>query len=309
MFYVLLLTKNNGMKISEFLEQPFYYFNDKRSKWIYIVSAVVFSHVFLLFFQPYGISEEMSNPANPTFHKFLFFFSIAISTFLALGLSQFILRQVFDYQKVNNKKYLYWVLFEALLLLAINFGLSFIIPDLGNDFEQELNIWFQLKMYPKVLMILLFPFLGSVVYVAITQMQSELQQRDDELSAFKKRFKNSNVQKQVVFYDENNQPDLKLSLEEILYLESSNQYVVVYYNKLDQVKKHIIRNRLKNIIAQTEDLPIEQCHRSYAVNVFKINNLNRDNGKLFLTIQSSNSKIKIPVSKSFSEQIKQEFKA
>lgn len=297
------------MRITEFLEQPFDYFNDAKSKWIYIISAVVFSHFFLIIFQPYGISEEMSNPENPTLHKFLFFFSIAVSTFTALSLSQFFLRQIFDYQNVINRKYIFWLLFEALVLQIINFGMSFIIPDLGNDFEEELNVWFQLKMYPKLLMILIFPFMGSVVYLAITKMQSELQQRDDELSAFKKRFKNSNVQKQVVFYDENNQPDLKLSLEEILYLESSNQYVVVYYNKLDQVKKHIIRNRLKNIIAQTEDLPIEQCHRSYAVNVFKINNLNRDNGKLFLTIQSSNSKIKIPVSKSFSEQIKQEFKA
>lgn len=297
------------MKISEFLEQPFYYFNDKRSKWIYIVSAVVFSHVFLLFFQPYGISEEMSNPANPTFHKFLFFFSIAISTFLALSLSQFFLRQVFDYQKVNNKKYLYWVLFEALLLLAINFGLSFIIPDLGNDFEQELNIWFQLKMYPKVLMILLFPFLGSVVYVAITQMQSEIQQLDHQLKNFKERFTKLDSTKQVVFYDENNQPDLKLNLEDILYLESSNQYVLVYYGKSDDVKKYIIRNRLKHILLQTEDLPIEQCHRSFAVNLLKVNSMKKFNGKLFLIIEASDSKVKIPVSKSFSEAIKKAFEA
>ena len=297
------------MKISEFLEQPFYYFNDKRSKWIYIVSAVVFSHVFLIFFQPYGISEEMSNPANPTFHKFLFFFSIAISTFLALSLSQFFLRQVFDYQKVNNKKYLYWVLFEALLLLAINFGLSFIIPDLGNDFEQELNIWFQLKMYPKVLMILLFPFLGSVVYVAITQMQSEIQQLDHQLKNFKERFTKLDSTKQVVFYDENNQPDLKLNLEDILYLESSNQYVLVYYGKSDDVKKYIIRNRLKHILLQTEDLPIEQCHRSFAVNLLKVNSMKKFNGKLFLIIEASDSKVKIPVSKSFSEAIKKAFEA
>lgn len=297
------------MKISEFLEQPFFYFNDKRSKWIYIVSAVVFSHVFLLFFQPYGISEEMSNPANPTFHKFLFFFSIAISTFLALGLSQFFLRQVFDYQKVNNKKYLYWLLFEALLLLAINFGLSFIIPDLGNDFEQELNIWFQLKMYPKVLMILLFPFLGSVVYVAITQMQSEIQQLDHQLKNFKERFTRLDNTKQVVFYDENNHLDLKLNLEDILYLESSNQYVLVYYGKSDDVKKHIIRNRLKHILLQTEDLPIYQCHRSFAVNLLKVNSMKKISGKLFLIIETSDSKVKIPVSKSFSQAIKNAFEA
>ncbi|MBR9847663.1 MAG: hypothetical protein GYB35_16890, partial [Algicola sp.] len=155
------------MQIREYLKEPFDYFDDKKSKWLYILSAIVFSHLFLIIFQPYGISEEMSNPVNSTLNKFLFFFSIALSTFLALTLSQFFFRQLFGFQNIKIKKYIFWLLIEALILLFINFGMSFIIPDLGNDFEQELNIWFQVKMYPKLLLILIFPFFGTVIYIAI----------------------------------------------------------------------------------------------------------------------------------------------
>jgi len=294
------------MQIREYLKEPFDYFDDKKSKWLYILSAIVFSHLFLIIFQPYGISEEMSNPVNSTLNKFLFFFSIALSTFLALTLSQFFFRQLFGFQNIKIKKYIFWLLIEALILLFINFGMSFIIPDLGNDFEQELNIWFQVKMYPKLLLILIFPFFGTVIYIAIKRLQSEVKELDQQLLTFKYKYDKTKQKDTLNLLDENNQLDIALSINEIVYIESSNQYVVVNFIKNNTIKKHIVRNRLKHILSQTENLPIKQCHRSFAVNLIHVKHLTRKNGKAFLVLNTNFDGIKIPVSNSFLEAIKKD---
>ncbi|MCB0469995.1 MAG: hypothetical protein KDC51_05255, partial [Flavobacteriaceae bacterium] len=96
------------MNIGIFLKQPFDYLDTPQIKWFYILGSTTFAIVFLLLFQPYGISKEMINPMNSSLNKFLFFASVAFSTILGLSLSQFFLRQLFDFEFVNNKKYMYW---------------------------------------------------------------------------------------------------------------------------------------------------------------------------------------------------------
>ncbi|MFV0541798.1 MAG: LytTR family DNA-binding domain-containing protein [Aestuariibaculum sp.] len=294
------------MQIHEFLKEPFDYFNTNKNKWLYVIATVCFALLFLSLFQPYGIAGEIENPQNPLFHKFLFFFSIAVSSFIALSVSQFLLRNILGYQNVSVKKYMFWLLFEAFILLFVNFGMSFIIPDLGNDFEQELSLWFQLKMYPKVLMVLLFPFMGSIVYIAIKRMYSEIKELGHQLQEYKHQYESFYKLENILFLDENNQPDITLPVKNVLYIESSNQYVLIHYKNNGTFKKHIIRNRLKHIVGQTALLPIKQCHRSFAVNLIHVKYLVRKSGKPFLVIDAIAETIKIPVSNSFLEAIRKE---
>ncbi|MBR9756905.1 MAG: LytTR family transcriptional regulator [Algicola sp.] len=293
------------MQIRQYLKLPFNYLDAPKNRWLYIVSTIVFAQLFLLIFQPYGLAAEIESPDNPLLHKFLFFFSIALSTFIALSLSQFYFRKVFDIQGVSVEKYVVWLLFEALVLLLVNFGMSFIVPDLGNDFEKELNLWFQLKMYPKLLMILIFPFLGSVIYVAIKRLQTEVKDLDEQLLIFKHKYHNTQQQDTLNLLDENKQLELALPVNQLLYVESSNQYVVVHFIKNNTLKKHIVRNRLKHVLEQTNGMPIKQSHRSFAVNLIHVKHLVRKNGKTFLALNASPDDVNIPVSKSFLERIKE----
>lgn len=292
------------MLIKDFLEQPFDYFDTTKTKWIYILSSASFAMVFLVLFQPYGISQEMENPVNPLINKALFFISIGFSTILALSFSQFIGRQIFTFNKVSNKHYSLWFLIEALILLLVNFGLSFIVPDLGDDFEKELNFGFQLKMYPRVLLILLFPFFGTIIYVLITRLNSEIQDLGQQLKNYSYKYKESTQQEFLNILDENGQEDFKLRVSDFLYAEASNQYILVYYTKGEDVKKHIIRTRLKSFLNESQELPIKQCHRSYAVNLINIEHLSRIKGKDFLILKSKSELLKVPISNSYLNEIK-----
>ena len=295
------------MNIGIFLKQPFDYLDTPQIKWFYILGSTTFAIVFLLLFQPYGISKEMINPMNSSLNKFLFFASVAFSTILGLSLSQFFLRQLFDFEFVNNKKYMYWIVIEALVLTLINFGISFIVPDLGNNFEKELHLTFQLKMFVRIFLVLLFPFVGTVLYVSIKKLSNEIQELDVQLKQYKSVYKSSNHEQVLNILDENENVDLKISINNFLYAESSNQYILVHYLKQREVRRHIVRNRLKKFVIQSNDFPIMQCHRSYAINLLNVDYLTKKNGKEYLVIKTQNSTQHIPVSNSFLEKIQQAF--
>ena len=295
------------MNIGIFLKQPFDYLDTPQIKWFYILGSTTFAIVFLLLFQPYGISKEMINPMNSSLNKFLFFASVAFSTILGLSLSQFFLRQLFDFEFVNNKKYMYWIVIEALVLTLINFGISFIVPDLGNNFEKELHLTFQLKMFVKIFLVLLFPFVGTVLYVSIKKLSNEIQELDVQLKQYKSVYKSSNHEQMLNILDENENVDLKISINNFLYAESSNQYILVHYLKQGEVRRHIVRNRLKKFVIQSNDFPIMQCHRSYAINLLNVDYLTKKNGKEYLVVKTQNSTQHIPVSNSFLEKIQQPF--
>ena len=295
------------MNINIFLKQPFDYLDTPQIKWFYILGSTTFAIVFLLLFQPYGISKEMINPMNSSLNKFLFFASVAFSTILGLSLSQFFLRQLFDFEFVNNQKYIYWIVIEALVLTLINFGISFIVPDLGNNFEKELHLTFQLKMFVKIFLVLLFPFVGTVLYVSIKKLSNEIQELDVQLKQYKSVYKSSNHEQVLNILDENENVDLKISINNFLYAESSNQYILVHYLKQGEVRRHIVRNRLKKFVIQSNDFPIMQCHRSYAINLLNVDYLTKKNGKEYLVIKTQNSTQHIPVSNSFLEKIQQAF--
>ena len=295
------------MNINIFLKQPFDYLDTPQIKWFYILGSTTFAIVFLLLFQPYGISKEMINPMNSSLNKFLFFASVAFSTILGLSLSQFFLRQLFDFEFVNNQKYIYWIVIEALVLTLINFGISFIVPDLGNNFEKELHLTFQLKMFVKIFLVLLFPFVGTVLYVSIKKLSNEIQELDVQLKQYKSAYKSSNHEQMLNILDENENVDLKISINNFLYAESSNQYILVHYLKQGEVRRHIVRNRLKKFVIQSNDFPIMQCHRSYAINLLNVDYLTKKNGKEYLVVKTQNSTQHIPVSNSFLEKIQQAF--
>lgn len=270
------------------------------------MASAIFAHLFLILFQPYGIHEEMANPSNPLLNKFLFFLSIAVTAVLGLSLSQFLLRPVLNFNEVAIKKYLFWFLFEAFILTIISFGLSFIIPDLGNDdFEKEIDVAFQLNNYFRALVVLLFPFVGTIIFIVIKELNSEVKELTHQMTTYRLKFKNTDASKTMDFKDENGQLEITIPLRQILFLESNNQYVMIYFLKGSTFKKHIIRNRLKNLLAETNDLPIKQCHRSFAVNLLQLKHVIRSNNKEFVVFKE-NDELKVPISKSFSEEMKQE---
>ncbi|GGZ89396.1 LytTR family DNA-binding domain-containing protein [Algibacter mikhailovii] len=286
------------MKIRTFLNQSFDFLSSAKNKWRYISISTGFVLVFLLLFQPYGLSEEVSSPVNPIINIILFFASIVLNTFVTLSVTQFYGRKLLQFENVTYQRYMLWFFIETLALTLVNFALSFIIPDLGNDFEEELNFGFQLKVYFKTMVVLLFPFMATIAFILIKNLNDEILELGDQLKNYQSTFRDKQKSELLEIKDENDNIDFSLALINFLYVEASNQYILIHYLKDGCVKKHITRNRMKSFLNQTQNLPITQCHRSYAVNLLNVNHKAKIKGKDYL-VNATIDALKVPISKSY----------
>lgn len=94
-----------------------------------------------------------------------------------------------------------------------------------------------------------------------------------------------------------NNTEVIISTEDVLCIQSMENYCTLYFLDNNQVKKRLLRISLSNILQQTETDLIKKCHRSYIVNLEKVKNIkgNAQGYKLILQELDFN----IPVSRSF----------
>ena len=103
------------------------------------------------------------------------------------------------------------------------------------------------------------------------------------------------AQKQIIIGD-NESDAIELNQDDLIFIQSSDNYCIVHYLDDNQVLTHLIRTTLKNVETQLSDFTnIKRCHRSYMVNSQKIVKIT-GNARAY-SIHFSMIDAKIPVSR------------
>jgi hypothetical protein len=105
--------------------------------------------------------------------------------------------------------------------------------------------------------------------------------------------------KKIEIKGEGNYEGLRLQLNEVICIQSSDNYIEVFYLSGNSLKKTLIRNKLSVIDEAFPELL--RAHRSYLVNPFHFTRWKTENGKLFLCLIND---IEVPVSKTNQKAIK-----
>lgn len=98
----------------------------------------------------------------------------------------------------------------------------------------------------------------------------------------------------------NKKQNIQMSLQELLFIEAMQNYVLVYAFKEGELEKQIIRNTISQLENSLPEIHFYRCHRSYLVNLNQIHEVegNAQGLKLFfrqtadLSIPVSRNKIK-----------------
>lgn len=98
---------------------------------------------------------------------------------------------------------------------------------------------------------------------------------------------------------EGNYEGLRLNLNDLISIQSSDNYIEVFYLSGNDLKKTLIRNKLSVIDAEFEELL--RTHRSYLINPFHYQQWKTENGKHFLIL---NHGIEVPISKTYLDAVK-----
>lgn len=120
--------------------------------------------------------------------------------------------------------------------------------------------------------------------------------------AFGKYFEKQVEDQKIEIKGEGNFEGIRLHLNDLISIQSSDNYIEVLYLSGNELKKTLIRNKL-SVIDQTFDKLI-RTHRSYLVNPYHFQQWKTEKGKHFLIL---NHAIEIPISKTYLSSIKQRF--
>jgi len=108
------------------------------------------------------------------------------------------------------------------------------------------------------------------------------------------------------FYDERGEMKLSVKSENLFYIETADNYVQVHYQNLGKMQVLMIRNSMKNIEWRFQNTKLVRCHRSYLVNLQKVQMLRRVEGDVLLDF--NDEKIApLPVSKAYVNQVMKYF--
>lgn len=262
---------------------------DKRYLFGSVVFIMTFSFLFMAIYAPFSNTAwfDLSNEMD---------FGMTVAFYIVAVAIMFISKMVMNF--MQNKitftytKYIAWIVAEVIIvsLFYTHFTLSF-LPDAGY------NVWTILgKAMGCILLIVAIPYTILTLYAAYRAKTEELEMLQYEFSL--------QNEPQVAYpslvnlYDYNGALKLTINSDSLYYMESQDNYVKIHYENQGKLMSYMLRCRTKAVEEALAETSMVRCHRSYMVNVMKINHI-RKGGKARYIVLSSDTIKPIPVSKSY----------
>lgn len=262
------------------------YINDKGNIIRLIVLTALFALVFINIYKPFSSSFWY----NVSEFTFFVYSSLIILT----GILVVVISRIIMYYRTRNHElllgeYLLWVFLE-LFFMALFYTIytSYLNPDRGYlDVFRESLI--------NTALIIILPYSAIHLYFSYKN-QSNL------LEKIKQHEQNESIHGIYAFFDEKGELKLSVAADNLLYIESADNYVKIWYMNKGKVTHYMLRNTMKAIDKQYAGTPLRRCHRSYIVNFDKIQVMRRQKNEVYAEFDLENIP-DVPVSKIYAEQI------
>lgn len=262
---------------------------DKQYLYGSVLFILTFSFVFMAVYTPFSYTAWFS---LTDMRHLLLTAIFYVGALLIMWASKHIMYRVQDRVRFTFAKYTAWLLAEVVVisLFYTIFTSVFISP-----FEQTSWVLL-LKAVWCVLMIMAIPYTIQTLYAAYKAKTEELQMLQYEMSLGGEQ--TVTYPSLINLYDYNGTLKLTINADSLYYMESQDNYVKIFYINNGKLLSYMLRCRTKAIEENLAGTSMVRCHRSYMVNVMKINNI-RKKGKARYVILDNGDIKPIPVSKSY----------
>ncbi|ROI02112.1 LytTR family transcriptional regulator [Chryseobacterium sp. G0240] len=248
------------------------------------LAAGVGVYLFLITLQPFG-TESFHHP-----YKYLLLFPYSIifgSAFFTANLVALLW----------NNWNIGLELFKVSIALILGSALSYFYNSLCiSHVELSLDNYFYMLLYSLAIGIPVAAIYILSRYIYLKNTHEHLA-RDISRQLIDK--KTETCHKQLIISAGNTK--IIINESDFLCAQSMENYCSIYFSEDGMIKKHLLRISLSSLLQQIETSGIKKCHRSYIVNLKKVNDLkgNAQGYKLILP----KIDFEIPVSRSFIHQI------
>lgn len=272
------------------------YLYEKKNSIKTILFTASFALLFINLFQPFGSRDWY--PGVSDIKYFAFSSLIILTGMLVVVISRMILTAFSQKREVYYWQYALWILTEIVAMAVFYTLFAKFFPKDGV--ERDISEIFRQSIINTAL-VLLLPYAITWLYFSWKEKSALLEHIEQEKGA-EQRSKTL-----IAFHDEKGDLKISVMLENLLYIESADNYATIYYLNKSGISHFLLRNSLKwmeeNLM---EGTPLVRCHRSYIVNMDKVKILKKVKGGLVLELDEENTP-DIPVSKTYYESFMHKF--
>jgi hypothetical protein len=262
-------------RIRKYLSQQY---PREENPWKIILPVSVFIGLFLVIFQPFGLDDlEMT-------FKSLFLAGYGLVTLLVLILDLLLLPLLVPKLFSDEK---WTVIKEISLLLWILFTLG-----LGNLLYSNLVLDFRLTLTNALVFQSFTLIVGLLPVTVITIIKQNYLKRKNETRAGQindtliHHVSGDYHGRQVHFLGENQKEELKVIADDILFIKSEGNYITIGYLKNGRFTQTLLRNTMKYAADHLAAFSNHyQCHRSWMVNLNRIDRVGGNSQGLKITLK------------------------
>lgn len=267
------------------------YLLTKRSLTIMVTSAAAFAFLFIIIYKPFNVEHwaEVSR----------FVFIACVLGIVLLGMSIAAISRIIMcyYAKrhfITYLKYAVWSFIE-LVLMSVAFTICSTLTGVQLDIVEAFE-----KSLLNTSLILLIPYIITITAFTLQDRNERLRQIEDDYDkAMQQRAEGKSI---ISLYDERGELQLSVAKDNLLYIESADNYINIWYMKGNQPKKLMLRNTLKRTAELLADTHVMRCHRGFMVNMEQVKVLRREKDSFFLELGIEGIK-DIPVSKTYGDAV------
>ena len=209
-------------------------------------------------------------------------------------ISRVILRAYTNRREISYVGYIVWMLSEICVMASI-FTLVTLFTDTDKSVPELFNIFFV-----KTSLILLIPYTMCYTYFVWQENRRELRSLRKQIDRDETVLQRAYIQ----ILDEKGEMRLSIRRENLVLIESADNYVCVYYINGDTTKKSMIRNTLSRVAEHLKGTRIVRCHRSYMINLDHAQILHRDKEGVFIE-HGLEGIPNVPISRTYAENIQE----
>lgn len=292
------------MKLIEFKQQKEIpgYLTHKSGLASSVVFATIFALLFINIYKPFS-STQWGGGDVTTLEYLLWSMAIVFVGFVVLVISRIIL-----YFYAKRHRMFYWV-FAVWIIVEIS-AMSIIYTSIATlampataglkDGTQVVDFFW--SCFSAIFFVLLIPTMLSWLYLAFWEKKNALQKLENQ-------YKGSDIAAPVIdqptvvqFKDEKGEIRLSVKLENVIWIESDDNYVHIKYQNQGKMLDYLLRNSLKRLVEDLKDTTIFRCHRKYMVNFDHAVALRKGGVGLVLELDTQ-PMVEIPVTDTYKEDI------
>ena len=263
-----------------------------------ILFVPLFALVFIGTYRPFDfdrIGEILDSHINISDETLMLLTALIMAVCgMAIGaVSRLIMGYYTKRNRLTYLGYIIWILSEIVAMATL-----FTLFSLFTDIAKPLPELFRNSFINTVLIVFIPYTLSYILFV--------LRDKIYQLRALRKQIEANETVLQKAYIqilDEKDEIRLSIKRENLVLIESADNYVCVYYINGDKTKKTMVRNTLARVAEHLKGTSVVRCHRSYMINLEHAKVMHRDKDGVFIELGIEGVP-DVPISRTYSENVR-----